>query len=69
MLKVTGPTPLCPSCNIAVVQIRLGNGSMLRSCSHCDTRTWLTDGRSADLATVLAGVAESDGSRRARLAS
>jgi hypothetical protein len=69
MVTPIAPNPRCPSCHTAVVQIQLGTGSVLCSCSRCDRRWWLTDGIPADLGAVLAGVADSDARRRLRVAS
>lgn len=42
---------------MVTIQVSLSNGqARLLSCSECDTRTWLLNGRPASLDDVLAGV-------------
>ena len=46
----------CPRCNAPYVEITVtlgGTNATMRSCSECDQRTWVTDGRPADLHGVL----------------
>lgn len=52
----TSPTA-CPSCRAPLVEIRLGDGLVLRSCSRCDGRFWSRLDRPADLDHVLSVVA------------
>jgi hypothetical protein len=59
------PTP-CPRCAAPTVEIRLMAGEVgltMRSCSRCDHRVWLRQGRPADVSDVLTDVA-STGRRR-----
>lgn len=46
----------CPRCDAPYVEITVnlsGTEATMRSCSECDQRTWITDGRPADLECVL----------------
>jgi hypothetical protein len=56
----------CERCGAPTVEIGLLKSSaqlLLRSCSRCDLRTWLQDGRPAPMEAVLAAVSTS-GRRR-----
>ena len=49
----------CPRCDAPLVEIRLAQGGSdlaLRSCSNCESRWWLRDGRLADFGAVLQDV-------------
>jgi len=51
------PAPRCPRCNAPLVEINVtlaGAEATMRSCSNCDQRTWVSDGRTVDLDGVLA---------------
>lgn len=54
----------CPSCTAPLVQIRLGDELLLRSCSGCDSRWWLRADRPTDLDAVLDLVRTTDAARR-----
>ena len=56
----------CERCSAPTVEIGLLDASarlLMRSCSRCDHRTWLRDGRRAAITDVLAAVGTS-GRRR-----
>ena len=49
--------PRCSRCNAPLVEITVtlaGAEATMRSCSTCDSRTWISDGRPVDLEGVLA---------------
>jgi hypothetical protein len=49
----------CPRCTAPLVEIRLAPGDAelaLRSCSRCDGRWWLREGRLVDFSGVLRDV-------------
>jgi hypothetical protein len=49
----------CPRCDAPLVEIRLAPGGAelaLRSCSRCEGRWWLRDGKLTDFAGVLVDV-------------
>jgi hypothetical protein len=53
------PTP-CERCDAPTVDISLldgDHGLTMRSCSHCDHRTWLRGGKRMPMSEVLASVA------------
>jgi hypothetical protein len=62
---VTSPSR-CPHCARATVEIKLFEGDRrltMRSCSPCDRRTWLRDGRPTTKREVLATVGAGSGRR------
>lgn len=62
-------TKACPSCDGSLVVIDLeldGEAALLQSCSACGLRSWLLDGRPADLRTVLDVVPNRKARRAAR---
>jgi hypothetical protein len=54
----------CPSCTAPLVEIRLGDELVLRSCSGCDSRWWLRSDEPTELGAVLDVVRTTDASRR-----
>jgi hypothetical protein len=54
----------CPRCDAPLVEITVGRGLILRSCSRCDGRWWRRDGDTVGLDDVLSAVAVADEAAR-----
>lgn len=56
----------CPTCGqdrVTVVGMDLGGDSSveLHACGHCETKTWVRDGKHVEMAEVLAKIKETGG--------
>lgn len=57
-------TRSCPACAVQLVEIRLGDELVLRSCSRCDRRWWLRGEKPTEIGAVLDVVRAGDRARR-----